>query len=522
MTSLMIIGLILLFMIVPYLLGNVYGFAFRKKKMGVVATYLAGMAIMYAILTALQFLVVKFKFNFGEVTKIYSVAFIVCIVLGVIALMIRGIKQRAIYWDVKLSKKSVWILGMVFLQGILYIGLKNPYFEDNALLETARVTLETGTVYECNAFTGMKVQAGFPLSNKLMFLPMLYAYISAISGVDLALMFNFVMPVVTFISFYLVMLLWVQKLAKEHEQRWELWLFLLVWIVQVGDGFNHSTSFRILHSGYTGEAIFFGVLLTYALYEIKNKGYLIALGSIATFLGLVKYDLLMDFAKRCDEYWKEAALSGGILLIYILTVIYMMVKRKKIAVEMLNVNLIITSIAVVVWKEIVECEKNKLKRLGRGGLVLLAFLMCGNVMVVSNATSWRNNQYGIDKEEYEVIRVLDEQSEFGKQVAACDEVVKWLKRLDVKVEPVIGYDLGGVKTGWYSYEKYNETQIKLWTSINYAMASMEQDLNVLSDEIDMDYVVVRRVTENIPIEGNDLIKCVYDSPDYLVYSVDKK
>ena len=36
-------------------------------------------------------------------------------------------------------------------QGILYIGLKNPYFENNALLETTRVTLETGTIYKYNA-----------------------------------------------------------------------------------------------------------------------------------------------------------------------------------------------------------------------------------------------------------------------------------------------------------------------------------------------------------------------------------
>ena len=38
MTALTISGLILLFMIVPYLTGNVYGFVFRKKEMGIYAS----------------------------------------------------------------------------------------------------------------------------------------------------------------------------------------------------------------------------------------------------------------------------------------------------------------------------------------------------------------------------------------------------------------------------------------------------------------------------------------------------
>ena len=522
MTALTISGLILLFMIVPYLTGNVYGFIFRKKEMGIASTYLAGMAIVYATLTALQFIIIKFKFNFEDVTKMYNIMLIVCAALGVVCFIIRLVKEKKIYWDIVVSKKAAWIFCLILFQGILYIGLKNPYFEDNALLETARVTLETGTVYEYNAFTGVKAQAGFPLSNKLMFLPMFYAYVSALSGVDLALMFNFVMPVVTFVSFYLVMLLWVQKLAKELGQKWELWLFLLVWIVQVSDGFSHSTAFRVLHSGYTGEAIFFGVLFTYALYTIKNRSYFIAIVSVATFPGLIKYDLLIDFAKRFDEYWKAATLSGGMLLIYILSVVYLVVKYRKIEVQMLNVNLTITNSLVVLWNSIVEGESKAIKKLAHGAVILVVLLMCGNIMIISNATSWRNNKYGITKPEYEVLQMLNEDGKAGKQVVSCGEVAKWIKRMGVNAEPVIGYDLGNQSVGYYSYEEYDENHTKLWQSVNHATASMEQELTVLVEEIDMDYVVVKRVTDLIPIANSELIKCVYDSPDYLVYFVDKK
>ena len=522
MTALTIIGLILLFMLVPYLIGNVYGFVFRKKEMGIVSTYLAGMAIIYALLTILQFAIIKFKFNFIEVTKMYSVVFITCAVLGVTSLIIRFVKQKAIYWDVELSKKSIWILGMILLQGVLYIGLKTPYFEDNALLETARVTLDTGSVYEYNAFTGMKAQAGFPLSNKLMFLPVLYAYISSFSGVDLAIMFNFVMPIVTFVSFYSVMILWIQKLSKENGKKWEVWLFLLVWIVQVSDGFNHSTAFRVLHSGYAGEAIFFGVLFAYALYAIKNKSYLIALVSVMTFPGLIKYDLLIEFAKKFDEYWKMAALGGGMLLIYIMSTMYIVIKNRKIGIEILNVNLTTTNAIVAIWEKVVAGENKMSKKITYGGVVLLVLLMCGNIMIISDATAWRSNLYGVTKAEYEVLKMLDEDGEMGKRVVACEEMAKWIKRMGVNAEPVIGYDLGAQNVSWYSYENYDENHTKLWQSVNFATVNMEQELETLSEEIDMDYIVVKRLTELIPITKSERIKCVYDTPDYIVYFVDKK
>ena len=522
MTALTISGLILLFIIVPYLTGNVYGFVFRKKEMGIVSTYLAGMAVIYALLTMVQLVVIKFKFNFNEVTRIYNIVFIVCIVLGVLGLVMRLVKQKAIHWDIQLSKKSLWIFGMILLQGILYIGFKTPYFEDNALLETARVTLDTGSVYEYNAFTGMKVKAGFPLSNKLMFLPMLYAYVSAFSGMDLAIMFNFVMPTVTFLSFYLLMVLWVQKLSKESGKKWELWLFLIVWIVQVSGGFNHSTVFRVLHSGYTGEAIFFGVLFLYMLYSIKNKSYLIAAISAVTFPGLIKYDLLIEFVKGFDEYWRMSALGGGMLLVYILSVIYIVIKNRKGNIELLNVNLTISNGVMTVWENIVTGENKIIKKIFRGGLILLVLLMCGNIMIISDATSWRSNMYGITKADYEILQMLDEDGKTGKRVVACEELVKWVKRMGVEVEPVIGYDLGSQNVGWYSYENYDENHTKLWQSVNHATANMEYELETLAEEIDMDYIVVKRITEFIPITKNERIKCVYDNPDYIVYFVDKK
>ncbi len=522
MTVLSIIGLIASFFAVPYLTGNVYGLVFRKKSMGIVATYLAGMACVYATLTIIQLAVVKFKFNFETVVLVYHILFMLCILFGGVCLFFRVWKDKAFKWDVAVSKKSLWIFGLVLIQGILYIVLKNPYFEDNALLETARVTLETGTVYEYNAFTGQKAVAGFPLSNKLMFLPMLYAYIGKMSGVDMALLFNFVMPIVTFVSFYLVMLLWVQQLSEEYKVKWELLLFLLVWIVQVGDGWNHATAFRVLHSGYTGEAVFFGVLAAVAIYMLKNRCYFMACVCVVTLPGLIKYDAVIDLLKSFKLYWQESAFYTGMILLYVLAAIYFVIKDKKTTAKLLNLNLTICLWVSEIFERVVNKEDNAKRKALNGAIVLLVLLMCGNIKPISNETEWRSNPYGVDKGEYELLKMLDDENGTETiKIAACDEMARWIKRLDLKMEPVVGYDLGGKDIWWYSYEKYDEVHNELWQNLNAATANSEQELMRLTDEIEVDYIVVRRITELIPIQNNKELICVYDSPSYLVYFVDK-
>ncbi len=522
MTVVSIVGLIVLYFAVPYLAGNAYGLFFRKKDMGIVATYLSGIAIVYAGLTALQLVVVKLKFNFDNLVMVYHLFFGMCILLGIVGFFVRMSKDKAVRWDITVSKKSLWIFGVILLQGILYIVLKNPYFEDNALLETARVTLETGAIYQYNAFTGNEAVAGFPLSNKLMFLPMLYAYISKLTGLDMALIFNFVLPVVTFISFYLVMVLWLQQVSEEYKMKWETALFMFVWIVQVGDGWNHATVFRVLHSGYTGEAVFFGVLAAYALYAIKNKSYFIALLGFATFPGLIKYDAVIDLVKSFGMYREESAFYTGMMLVYILLLIYWIGKDKKITTKLLNLNLIIALSAAAVWNRVVCQEKNLRKKMINGVVIFLVLLMCGNVKLISDETEWRSNAYGAGKKEYELLKMLEDDSKAEVlKLAACDEVAKWIKRLDFEIEPVIGYDLGGQEIWWYSYEKYDEAHNELWQNLNIASVDSEQELMRLTEEIEVDYIVVRRITDLIPIQNNKKLQCVYDGPSYLVYFVDK-
>lgn len=523
MTVLVSACLIALFFIIPYLAGNVYSLLFRKKTMGIISTYVSGMAIIYASLFVLQLAIIKLRFNFTDVTKIYPILFGVFIVLGSLCFVWKLCKEKSVLWDVVWSKKTIWIYAIIVLQGILYIFLKNPYFENNALLETTKVTMETGTIYEYNAFTGGEAVAGFPLSNKLMFLPMLYAYICSTFSISPVVLFNFIVPVVTFVSFYLVMNLWVQKLGEKHKVDGTMLLLFLVWIVQVGDSWSHSTAFRILHTGYMGEAIFFGVLFTYALYAIRNKCYFISVVCLLTFPGLIKYDAVFDFIKGFGGYWREGITYGGMLVIYIIALVYYINTHKKTSLHLLNLNLTIALSFAEIWMKVMRKESVKRRKAVGGFLLLGLLLMCGNMTFISGATQWRSNLYGAPKAEYELLKsIAADNEEADLKLMAHDELLCWVRRLDFEMVPVVGYDLGGNGIEWYSYETYDERHVELWESVHYVSADMEAELMKLKEDIPMDYIVVKRITELVPIYDNPELKCVYKTPSYLVYSVDKK
>lgn len=523
MTILISIGIIALFFCIPFLMGNVYAVVFRKNTIGIVRTYLSGLAIVYALLLVLQMAFVKLRFDFNDAAKVYNILFAGIGVLGLVCLLIRIFKKQGLKTDIVWSKKAWWIYALIVMQGILYIVLKNPYFENNSLWEITKITMQTGTIYEYNAFTGLQTVAGFPLSNKLMFLPVLYAYICTVFGINVAVMINYIAPVVTFITFYLVMILWIQKLGEEEKLEWTRLLIALVCIVQVGDAWSHSTSFRVLHTGYMGEAIFFGILLAYGLYEIKNRWYLIPCACVIAFPGLVKYDAVIVFAKALGEYWKEMGYNSGMTVLFIVSAVIYIARNKKISPHLLNLNLTICVEFYRIWERVVSSENTELRKASNGIVLGALLLLCGNMTIISGAIEWRSNIYGATKTEYELLQNISEDIAKGKDVTvlAHDNINKWICKLDFPIETVVGYDYANNETGWYSYEEYDEELIQAWESI-HVLDGLLMEIDEVTDNLDIDYIILERITEILPIRDNPDYTCVIQGEDYLVYSVDKK
>ena len=523
MTILISVGIIALFFCIPYLTGNIYALMLRKKTTGIVGTYLSGLAIVYLGLLALQMAFIKLRFDFEYAAKMYHIFFLALGVLGFVCLLIRATKKHSLKMDIVWTKKAWWVYVLILVQGVLYIVFKNPYFENNSLWETAKITMQTGTIYEYNAFSGLQTVAGFPLSNKLMFLPVLYAYISTVFGVNVAVIVNYIVPVVTFVSFYLVMILWVQKLAQEEKINWTRMLVALICIIQVGDAWSHSTAFRVLHTGYMGEAIFFGILVPYVLMGMKNKCYLIAGAGLLAFPGLVKFDALMIFIKEFGTYWKEMAYCSGMTVLCIISIALYIRRSKKISPHLLNLNLTICLEFCHVWEYVVSGEENRRKSVCNGGVLVALLLLCGNMTVVSDATEWRSNLYGATKTEYEILKQFSDEIAEGKAVSvlAHDDINKWICRLDFPIDTIVGYDYAHNATDWYSYEDYDEEHIQAWETI-HVLDGLLMEIDDVTEKFDIDYIILERITEILPIRDDPDYKCVIRDEEYLVYSVDKK
>lgn len=130
--------------------------------------------------------------------------------------------------------------------------------------------------------------------------------------------------------------------------------------------------------------------------------------------------------------------------------------------------------------------------------------------------------YGAPEKEYSLLKTFSKENGAEPiRIMAYDDVNRWICRLDFNYVPVVGYDLGGKMPDWYSYEVYDDTLYSLWECVNFPPVDMENKIMNLKEEISMDYIIVKRITDIIPIQNNDELECVLETPSYLVYSVDK-
>ncbi len=521
-----ILKLLLLIITVPmlcYLAGSVYNTFIMKKNRGTVSSCLTGLIFLLFYLFIIQLFVVKMDWTFRQTSRCYTAFFLAIVLLGTIARFVmhkRGYKYENKH---QVTKKEVILYVIIVLQGILCIGLKNPYFKDNGLMEMTKVILDTDSIYDYNAFTGVVCLKGFPLSNKLMVMPQLYAYLSDIFGLEVSLLYNYAIPILTFISYYAVMILCCKKMEEESQIAWQRLLFAVILLTQLGDYWTQTVSFRVLHSGYMGEAVLLGIIVPFIIYEIKNNSYSICMLSIFSVPLLIKYDTIFELIMDFSYYLGQAGYHGGMWILYVISVLWLFFGKHGNKMEILNVNLTISYCLCQLWNWICTQKKDKRVKVLSGCFVTLVLLLSGNLTFVSDATEWRSNVYGAEKEEYQVLSYIANEAYDGDvlKVMACAEVNQWINRLDLPIDTVVGHDMDTLEVGWYSYEEYDANYTRLWENINQVTNNLELELMELIDLIEMDYIILNNATDILPIRDNERIQYCFQTPSYTVYSVDK-
>lgn len=161
---------------------------------------------------------------------------------------------------------------VILFQIIWNYYLQEPYRETDIMAETVQSMLSDGSIHQMNPMTGSAYTAGMPLRLKLLVLPALYAAIVKWTGLPVQTVLYEIIPMFVLIFSYLIYSRLAVYLFPGQGRKQCIFMFLTALIYQFGDYAPVTESFRVLHTGYSGESIRAAVILPFALLAcLKRK-----------------------------------------------------------------------------------------------------------------------------------------------------------------------------------------------------------------------------------------------------------
>ena len=265
----------ILFMVLPYLAGYSCKSILRWKETNQIETYLIGFFLLF-FLQAVIF--IPFVWTGKSLTDAVGVMYATTLVLLLlyIVFVIIGYANRR-KKETKAVKKPTckkadraYILAMIliFLLILLRMALGMERLRDDIVLETVLSTIQSDSLYVTHPLTGRIMEAGMITSKKIITLPLFYAGVVRMTGLEAEVFLYIVMGVVVLLcSYYAYALLFSQVTNASRSKLYIFWTVLGL-LVLAGDYHPGVISHKLLYQGYEGSTICFGVILPYLLYLV--------------------------------------------------------------------------------------------------------------------------------------------------------------------------------------------------------------------------------------------------------------
>jgi len=272
-----IIGIILI-LVLPYMAGYILKTIMNNKETSQIETYLTGFFFVFllqGILISVGYL--GLHYGLDELCKLMQnmfiiaiAGFIVCLVTNCILLIKRGKHNNKYHAKMQKIDFSILILAIILAILVLVriIDLQD-YLRNDFMLSTVRTTLSTATINEYNPITSQPYTLGLITSKKIISLPVFYACLSKIFGIDETLLLYVIASIQTVLCTYFSCLLFVMPILKNRRKNYLFALFLGVLLLS-GDYFSKAIGAKILWYGYSGETIVASVMLPYILYVMTQ------------------------------------------------------------------------------------------------------------------------------------------------------------------------------------------------------------------------------------------------------------
>lgn len=292
--------LILSLLIVPFFLGQPVSKIIDRGSRDVTDTYICGVMTMFVLSGALHFFVMFTNRPFSEYVKLYPVVIAFLMLVGVVITVFgvkknsgeHGIKAKMIafgkVWFKSGETKLFAILTLITLfLCVIRILTGEPDVTGDFTLETIRTTLQTDTIYQYNSFTGMLLAEGMPIRQQILTMPFYLAFLSEFFGVGVELVIYRVFPCFVLLMGFLVYTRLAGVLFPENKEKQTVFMFVICFMILVGDYAHAAPAALMLHQGFTGNALCVGVVIPFVIYACLRRNWLMAALCVAAELFLI-------------------------------------------------------------------------------------------------------------------------------------------------------------------------------------------------------------------------------------------
>lgn len=263
------------FLVLPYMAGYSCKSILRWKETNQIETYLIGFFLLF-FLQAVVF--IPFVWLGKSLTDAVGVLYVIALVL----VLLFAISMVAVFVSRRKKEtepvtKAPWrktdrayflLMILVFLLILLRMAMGMDLLREDIVLETVLATLQSDSLFVTHPLTGRIMEAGMISSKKIITLPLFYAGIVQMTGMEAEMFLYFVMGVVTLLCSYYANALLFSQVASSTRSKLYVFCSILGLLILSGDYHTGVISYKLLYQGYEGNTICFGVILPYLLYLI--------------------------------------------------------------------------------------------------------------------------------------------------------------------------------------------------------------------------------------------------------------
>lgn len=281
--------LILFLLFVPFLTGQPICKILNRGGKGMVDIYICGVMTLFAISGVLHLFVMLTNSSFSYYIKLYPIIVFTIAIMGAVLTVFDVKKNKAeasvktwlsVFWSSWFKNRELLMLGVlnlvVMLMCVTRIITGEPDVTGDFTLETIRTTLQTDSIYQFNSFTGKLIEEGMPIRQQILTLPFFQLFLSVFFVIEINTVLYKIFPCFVFLWGLLVYGRLAGILFVKQKKRQILFMFIVNFMLLVGDYARMTPASLVIHQGFTGYAICAHVIIPFVIYLSMNRKWLMA------------------------------------------------------------------------------------------------------------------------------------------------------------------------------------------------------------------------------------------------------